>query len=109
MILRRKLWLRRVLAMGLGNLPAVQVWNAKTGHFSSRTGLDSDPLTLGRPNLDPYLSGHGLCRVQLDPIVQVFRSAFRVSLFIVTFTYATVIHKMLTLVCHSVFLKYWPP
>jgi len=68
-----------MLATGLGNRPAVRVWTARTGRFGSRPIQKPDPLTLGRPNLDPYPSTRGFRRVWLDPSVPISGSAFRVS------------------------------
>ena len=68
-----------VLATGPGNPPAVRVWTAKTGRFSSRPGQKPDPLTLGGPNPDPYPSTRVFRRVWLDPSVPISCSAFRVS------------------------------
>jgi len=68
-----------VLAMGPGNPPAVRVWTAKTGRFSSTTVQNPDPLTHGGPNPDPYQSIRGFCWVWLDPWVPISGSGFRVS------------------------------
>ena len=68
-----------VLATGPGNPPAVRVWTAKTGRFGSRPVQETDPLTLGGPNPDPYPSTRGFRRVWLDPSVPISGSAFRVS------------------------------
>jgi len=48
-----------VLAMGLGNLPAVRIWTTKIGLFGSRPVQKPDPLPVGRPNPDLYPSTHG--------------------------------------------------
>ena len=68
-----------MLATGPGNTPAVRVWTAKTGRFGSRPVQKPDPLTLGGPNPDPYLSTRGFRRVGLDPSVPISGSAFGVS------------------------------
>ena len=68
-----------VLATGPGNPPAVRVWTAITGRFSSRTAQLPDPLTLGGPNPDPYPSTRGFRRVCVDTLVPISGSAFRVS------------------------------
>jgi len=68
-----------VLATGPGNPPAVWVWTAKTGRFDSGPGQKTDPLTVGGPNPDPYLSTTGFRRVWLDPSVPISGSVFRVS------------------------------
>ena len=68
-----------VLATGPSNPPAVQVWTAKMGRFSSRTVQKPDPQTLGGPNPDPYLSTRGFRPVWLDPSFPISGSAFRVS------------------------------
>jgi hypothetical protein len=68
-----------VFATGPGNLQAVRVWTAKTGQFGSKTVQKPIPQTLGRPNLDPYLSTCRFCRVRLDPSVPISGSAFWVS------------------------------
>jgi len=68
-----------VLAMGLGNLPAVQVWTAKRGWFSSRPVQKSALLTLGGTNPDPYPSTRRVHWVWLDPSVPISSSAFWVS------------------------------
>jgi hypothetical protein len=68
-----------VLATCLGNPPAVLVWTAKTGRFSSRPRRKLEPLTPGGPNPEPYPSTRGFCRVWLDTSVPICGSAFRVS------------------------------
>jgi len=68
-----------VLATGPGNRPVVRVWTAITGRFDSKPGQKPDPLTLGRPNPDPYPSTRGFRRVWLDPSGPISGSAFRVS------------------------------
>jgi len=73
----RGIWL--VLATGLGNLPAVWVWTARTDRFGSRPGQKPDPLTHGGPSTDPYQLTREFCRVWLDPSVTIFSSAFWVS------------------------------
>ena len=67
-----------VLAMGPGDPPAVQVWTAKTGLFSSRPIQKSEPLTIGGPNPDPYPWTCGIWRVGLNPLVPISNSVFRV-------------------------------
>jgi hypothetical protein len=42
-----------VLAMSLGNPPAVRAWTGKTVLFSSRTVQKPDPQRLRGSNLDP--------------------------------------------------------
>jgi hypothetical protein len=98
-----------VLATGPGNLPVVWVWTAKTGRFGSRTVQKPYLLHLGRPNPDLYLSTRGFGRVWLDPSVLISGCAFRVSLFIVAFRYATVKSKILTMVRSELFRMYRPP
>jgi len=71
--------LQLVIATGRGNLPAVPVWTAETGRFGSKPGQIPDPLTLGRPNPDPYMSTCGFRRVWLDPLGRISGSAFQVS------------------------------
>ena len=68
-----------MLATGPGNPPAVRVWTAKTGRFGSKPGQKPDPLTLGRPNPDPYPSTRVFRRVWLDLSGPISGSAFRVS------------------------------
>ena len=68
-----------VLATGPGNSPAVWVWTAKTGRFTSRPVQKPEPLTLGGPNQHPDLSTHGFRWAWLDPLVPISGSAFRVS------------------------------
>jgi len=68
-----------VLATCLGNLPVVQVWTTTTGWFGSRPVQKPAPLTLCWPNLDLYLSTHGVRWVRLDPSVPISCSAIRVS------------------------------
>jgi hypothetical protein len=67
-----------VLVTGPGNPPAVWVWTAKIGWFSFRPVQKSDPVNLGGPNPDPYLSTHGFRQVCLDPSVPISGFAFRV-------------------------------
>jgi len=98
-----------VLATGPGNPPAVQVWTGKTVLFGTRTVQKPDPQLLGGPNLDPYTSPRGFCRVSLDPSVPMSGSSFRVFLFMVAFRYPTVLCKILTLVHHCLCLVYWLP
>jgi len=74
-----RITIQLVLATGPGNPPAVRVWAAKTGRCGSRTVQKPDPLTLGVPNPDPYVSTRGLCRVWVDLSVPISGSAFRVS------------------------------
>lgn len=50
-----------VLAPALGNLPEVQVWNAKTVLFSFRSIYNPNPLCPGTPNMYPYPSACGFC------------------------------------------------
>jgi len=90
--------LQLVLATGFGNLPAVWVWTAKTSRFGSRPIQKPDPLPLGGPNPDPYPATCRFCWVWLDSSGPISGFVFRVSLFIVAFRYATVKHKILTLV-----------
>ena len=95
-----------VLATGPGNPPAVRVWTGKTVRFGSRTIQTPDLLLLGGRDRAPYPSTRGFCRVQLDPSGPISGSAFRVFLFMVTFRYATVDCKILTMVLHCHFLMY---
>jgi len=75
---RRFRFPRLVLAMGLGNTPAVQVWTPRTGQFRSRPIQKANPLTLGGPNPHLYPLTLGLCRVSLEPSVPISGSVFRV-------------------------------
>ena len=77
-----------VLAMGLGNLPAVRVQTGKTVQLYSRT--------VKNPDLDPYPSTGRLCRVWLDLSVPISGSMFWIFLFIGAFRYPTVNRKILT-------------
>jgi hypothetical protein len=70
---------RVVLATGPGNPSVVLVWTAKPGRFRSRSSHQSDPLTLGGANLDPYPSICGFRRVWLGPSVPTSGSVFWVS------------------------------
>jgi len=74
-----------LLATGLGNMPVVVDWNAKTGRFGSRPLQKPDPLPLGGPHPDSYRSTTGFCKAWQDPSVPISGFALRVSLFIVTF------------------------
>jgi hypothetical protein len=98
-----------VLATGPGNPPAVRVCTGKTVRFGSRPVQKPDPELLGGPNLYPYPSTRGFCRVWLDPSVPVSGSPFRVFLFIVAVIYVTVMCKILTLVHHSLYWFHWQP
>jgi len=98
-----------VLATGRGIMPAVRVWTANTGRFSSRPIQNPDPLPLGVSNLDQDPSTCGLGQVWLDPSVPISGSAFRVSLFVIAFRYATGNRTILTLVHSCMFIMYWPP
>jgi len=98
-----------VLATGPGNPPAVQVWTGKAVPFGSRTVQKPDPQLLGGPNPDPYPSTRGFCRVWLDPSVRISGSSFRVFLFMVAFSYPTVLCKILTLVHHCLCSIDWLP
>jgi hypothetical protein len=100
---------REVLAPGPGNAPAVRVRNTKTVRFGSKPIQKPDPLHLGGPNPDPYLSTCGFCCVWLDPSVPISYSGIRVILFMVTFSYPIVNRKILTLVYCCPSLIYWPP
>ena len=71
--------LELVLATGPGNPRAVRVWTPKMGRLVSRTIQKPDLQTLGRPNLDPYLSTDRFRWVWLDPSVPISGTAFRVS------------------------------
>ena len=95
--------------MGPGNLSAVWVWTANMGRFSPRPIQTSDLLTRAGPNPDLYPWTWGFCRLCQDLSVSIFGSAFRLSLSIVTFWYATLNRKILTLVRHCLCLMYWPP
>jgi len=99
----------RVLAMGSGNLPAIQVWSRKTVRFGSRTFQKPDWLLHGGPNHASYPSTRGFRRDWLDPSGPISGSAFRVFLFMVAFRYPTVICKILTMVMHCHFLMNWQP
>jgi len=101
------IWL--VLATGPGNPPTVRVWTGKTVRFGSRPVQKPDPEFLGGPNLYPYPSTRGLCRVGLDPSVPVSGSPFRVFLFMAAIIYVTVMCKILTLVHHSLYWFHWQP
>jgi hypothetical protein len=70
---------RLVIATGLGDQPAVRIWTTETGQFGSRPVQKPNLLTLGRPNLDPYLSTHGFHRILLDLSVPIPGSALLVS------------------------------
>jgi len=98
-----------VLAIGLGNPQAVRVRIAEMDRFDSRNVEKHDPLLLGVPNLEPYLSMGWLHRVWLDRYVPISGSGFCVLLFIITFRYPTANHKILTLVHLCTFLMDWPP
>jgi hypothetical protein len=98
-----------VLGTGPGNLPTVRVWTANTGRIDSRPIPKPDQLPLGRPNLDPCLSTHRFCQVLRDVSVPISCFGFWVSLFIITFKYATFKCLILTLVYSLLFWMYWPP
>jgi len=98
-----------VLTMGPANLPAVRIWTAKTGRFSSRPVENPDPLLLGGPNPDPYPSTHKFCQLWQDPLVRICDSVSRVSQCIVAFRYATSNRKILAFVQRCLFWIYWPP
>jgi hypothetical protein len=98
-----------VLATGVGNPPAVQVRTAMTVWFGSKPIQNPDPLHLCGPNLHPYLSIRGFCRVWLDPSASIAGSGIQVFLFIVAFRYPIANRKILTLGYHCPFLMYWPP
>jgi len=100
-------WL--VLATGPGNLTAVWLYPATTGRFGSRLVHKPNPLPLGGPNADPYLSTISCSRVWLDSSVAISSSAFWVSLLIIAFRYGTVNCKILTLGHRCAFWMYWPP
>jgi len=104
---QRTPWL--VLAMGPGNLPAVQVWTGKTVRFGTRPVQKPDPELLGGPNLHPYLSTRGFCWVWLDPSVLLSGFHFRVFLFMVAVRCTAVMCKILTLVHHSLYLSHLLP
>jgi len=98
-----------ILATGPGNPPGVQVQTTKMVRFSSRAVQQPDPLHLGRPNQDQYLSRHRFCRVWPDQSVRNSGSGFWVFLLLVTFGYPTANCKTLTLVHHCPFMMHWPP
>ena len=98
-----------VLATGPGNVPVVRVSTGKTVLFGSKPIQKPDPELLCGPNLYPYPSTHGLCRVWLDPSVPVSGSPSRVFLSMVAVRYVTVMCKILTLVHHSLYLFHWRP
>ena len=68
-----------VLAMGLGNPPAVWVETTKTGGFGSWPVQKHVPLTLGASNPDVDWSTHGIQPIWLDPSVPISSSTFQVS------------------------------
>jgi hypothetical protein len=98
-----------VLAMGLGNRPAVRVWTGKMVLFCSRPVQKPDLQLLGGPNPYPYPSTRGFCRVWLDLSVAITGSHFRVFLFMVPVRYVTVMCKISTLVHHSLYWFHWLP
>jgi len=69
-----------VLDTGLGNLPVVWVRTVQRGRFGSRPDQKPNLLHLGRLSQDPYPSTGRICRVWLDWLVLISRSAFRVFL-----------------------------
>jgi len=73
------IWGIVVLATDPDNLPAVEVWLAAMGRFGSRPVQKSDVLTLGGSKPDTYLSTNGFCRVWVDLLVLISRSASRDS------------------------------
>ena len=100
---------RLLLAMGLGNPPAVWVWTGKTVLFGSRTIQQPDLLLLGGPSPAPYLSTRGFRQVWLDPSGPISGFAFWVVLCMVPFRNLTVNRKISTMVCRCSFWTNWPP
>jgi len=76
------------------------------GQFGCGPDQIPNPLPLGGPNPDPYLTTRGFSRVRLDQSVPISGSAFRVFLFMVSFRYPNVNYKIFTMVRHSHFLMY---
>ena len=101
--------LRAVLATGLGDRPAVQVWTGKTVLFCSRPVQEPNPLRLGGPNQCLYLSTFGFCRVSLDPSVPIAGSCSRVFLFMAASRYPAAVYQIFTSVHYCLCLMYWPP
>jgi len=97
------------LATGPGNTPAVWVWTSRMVQFDSRTIQKPDPLLHGGQNPAPYPSPRRFCQAWLDRSSPITRSAFRVFLFRVAFSYHTVNCKILTMVLHCHFNMYWQP
>jgi len=98
-----------MLATGPGNLLQLRIWTAKTGWFRSGPVQKPDPVTLGSSNTDLYTSARRLHELCTDPSIHISGSAFRVSLMIVAFRYATVNRKISALVRYWLFVMYWPP
>jgi hypothetical protein len=98
-----------VLATGLGNPLAFQVWTGKTIQFGSRTVERPNQQRLGGPNPDPYPSTRRFGRVCLDLSVPISGSVFRVFLSMVAYRYPTVNRKILTFAHHWPFQMNRPP
>jgi len=75
------IWIHTLLqiATGLGYAPSLQVWTAKMGQFDSGRVQHRYSLTLGRPNLDPYLETVGFPSVWPHQLVAISSSAYHVS------------------------------
>jgi len=66
-------------------------------------------INFRRPNHDPYPSTCRFSQVWVAPSVVFCCSDFQGFLFLVVFRYPIDKRKILTLVCRSPFLMYWPP
>jgi len=98
-----------LFAKGPVNPPAVRVWTAKTGWFSSSSVQQPDPTDCYRATPGPIPVSPWVLLGLARPVGSNLRFHVSCFTFIVAFRYATVNRKILTLVRHSSFLMNWLP
>jgi hypothetical protein len=98
-----------VLAPCQGTPKGVLGWTRKIVPFGSRPDQNPDPLYLGGPKPDPYLTTHGFCQVWLDPLGPIPVSGCLVFPLMVAFRYPTANCKMVHLVSCYPISTHWLP
>jgi len=83
--------------------------DSKIGSVQFQTHPMTRPAATWRAKPVPGPINPLVWRVCLDPLVSISGSVFQIFLFMVAFRYPTVSCKILTLVCHCLYLMNWLP